>query len=270
LLATFAMSSSSQTALLTGASSGIGYELAKVFAQEGINLVLVARREALLHQVKAELEQQYGIHVTTITADLAEPGRAAAVYAQCQAQGVVLDYLVNNAGYGTYGPVARETAATYDNLLTLDVLALTALTTLVVRDMVARGRGRILNVGSTSAFQPVPQMAVYAAAKTYVLHFTEALHAELRGTGVTATVLSPGVTATGFVERAAMGQAALAQGKLLDAARVARAGYQAMQQGKLNVIPSWKDKLLALSTRFVPSRRLMLAMSARVMRPVAA
>jgi short-subunit dehydrogenase len=113
----------SQTALLTGASSGIGYELAKVFAQDGINLVLVARREALLHQVKAELEQQYGVHVTTITADLAEPGQAAAVYAQCQAQGVVLDYLVNNAGYGTYGPVAREAAATYDNLLTLDVLA---------------------------------------------------------------------------------------------------------------------------------------------------
>ena len=259
--------SSSQTALLTGASSGIGYELAKVFAQDGINLVLVARREALLHQVKAELEQQYGVQVTTITADLAEPGHAAAVYAQCQDQGVVLDYLVNNAGCGTYGPVAREAAATYDNLLTLDVLALT---TLVVRDMVARGRGRILNVGSTSAFQPVPQMAVYAAAKTYVLHFTEALHAELQGTGVTATVLSPGVTATGFVERAAMGQAALAQGQLLDAARVARVGYQAMQQGKLNVIPSWKDKLLALSTRLVPSRRLMLAMSARVMRQVAA
>jgi len=259
---------SSSVALLTGASSGIGYELAKVFAQAGIHLVLVARRAALLHQVKAELEQRYGIQVTPLVADLSEPGQAAAIYAQCQAQGLVLDYLVNNAGYGTYGPVAQETAATYENLLTLDVLALTTLTTLVVRDMVARGRGRILNVGSTSAFQPVPQMAVYGAAKAYVLHFTEALHAELQGTGVTATVLSPGVTATGFVERAAMGQAALAQGRLLDAAQVARAGYRAMQQGKLNVIPSWKDKLLALSTRLVPSRRLLLAMSARVMRPI--
>lgn len=259
-----------QTALLTGASSGIGYELAKVFAQDGINLVLVARREALLTQLKTELEQRHGIQVTALVADLAVPGQAAAVYDQCQAQGLQLDYLVNNAGYGTYGPVARETAATYDNMLTLDVLALTALTTLVVRDMVARGRGRILNIGSTSAFQPVPRMAVYGAAKAYVLNFTEALHAELRGTGVTATVLSPGVTATGFVERAAMGQAGLAQGRLLDAAVVARAGYQAMQQGRLGVIPGWRDKLLALGTRLVPSRRLMLAMSALVSRPVAA
>ena len=257
--------SSTQTALVTGASGGIGYELAKLFAQDGINLVLVARRKPLLDQIKADFEQQYGIRVTCLEADLAAPGQAAAVYQHCQAQQLTLDYLVNNAGYGSFKDVAQEDAALYENMLSLNILALTTLTTLVARDMVARRAGRILNVGSTSAFQPVPHMAVYGASKSYVMHFTEALHAELRSTGVTATVLSPGVTATGFLARADMGRWAGAQGKLLDAAAVAQAGYQGMMRGQLNVVPGWKNKLLAWGIGLVPSRRLKLAMSARFM-----
>lgn len=258
--------SSPQTALITGASGGIGYELAKCFAQDGINLVLVARRKPLLDQIKADFEQQYRIQVTCLEADLAAPGQAAAVYQYCQQHSLPLDYLVNNAGYGSFKNVAQEEAALYENMLLLNVLALTTLTTLVVRDMVARHSGRILNVGSTSAFQPVPHMAVYGASKSYVMHFTEALHAELRGTGVTATVLSPGVTATGFVARAQMGGWSQAQNKLSDAATVARAGYAGLRRGHLNVVPGLKNKLLAWSTGLMPSRRLLLAMSAYFMR----
>jgi len=258
--------STSQTALITGATSGIGYELAKLFAQDQINLVLVARRQPELDQIKADFERQYGIQVTCLAADLSETGQAAAVYAQCQAQGIVLDYVVNNAGFGSYKDVVQEEATTYEAMLTLNVLALTTLSTLAAQDMVRRRSGRILNVGSTSAFQPVPHMAVYGASKSYIMHFTEALHAELRGTGVTATVLSPGVTATAFLERADMGGWSQAQGRLPTPAAVAQVGYRAMQQGQLNVVPGLKNKLLALSISLMPFRALKLAMSARFMR----
>ncbi|MGI4835697.1 MAG: SDR family NAD(P)-dependent oxidoreductase [Janthinobacterium lividum] len=255
-----------QTALVTGATSGIGYELARCFAQDGINLLLVARRQAELAAIKVDFEQQYGIQVSCLVADLGVPGQAAAVYQQCQEQGVQLDYLVNNAGFGSYKDVVQEDAALYDNMLTLNVLAVTTLTALVARDMVRRRTGRILNVGSTSAFQPVPHMAVYGASKSYIMSFTEALHAELRGTGVTATVLSPGVTATSFLARAEMGSWSQAQGKLPTAAAVAAAGYRAMQQGRLNVVTGLKNKLLALSSSLVPFRGLKLAISAWFMR----
>lgn len=256
----------SQTALVTGATSGIGYELAKLFAQDGIQLVLVARRTAQLAAIQADFEQRYGIRVTCLALDLSQAGQAAALHRQCQDQGIVVDYLVNNAGFGAYRDVVQEPASTYEGMLTLNVLALTTLSTLFAQDMVRRRQGRILNVGSTSAFQPVPHMAVYGASKSYIMHFTEALHAELRGTGVTATVLSPGVTATGFLERAAMGGWAHAQGPLPTAAAVAKVGYQAMQRGQLNVVPGLKNKLLALSISLVPLRRLKLAMATRFMR----
>ncbi len=177
-----------------------------------------------------------------------------------------LDYLVNNAGFGAYKDVTQEDVTTYESMLTLNVLALTILSTLAAKDMVRRRAGRILNVGSTSAFQPVPHMAVYGASKSYVMHFTEALHAELAGTGVTATVLSPGVTATGFVARAGLDKWSQAQGQLLSAAAVAQAGYLAMQQGKVNVIPGWKNKLLALGISLIPFRGLKLALSKRFMK----
>lgn len=257
---------SSQMALVTGATSGIGYELARLFAQDGINLVLVARRQPELEAIRADFEAQYGTRVSCLAADLSLPGQAAAVYQRCQEQGVQLDYLVNNAGFGSYRDVVQEKEELYESMLTLNVLAVTTLTALVARDMVRRRAGRILNVGSTSAFQPVPHMAVYGASKSYVMNFTQALHAELRGTGVTATVLSPGVTATAFLTRADMGRWGQAQGKLPTAAAVARAGYRAMQQGQLNVVTGWKNKLLALGISLVPSQQLKLAMSARFMR----
>lgn len=260
------MPTTSPTALITGATSGIGYELARLFAQDRTNLVLVARRQAQLDSIKEAFEQQYGISVTCLAADLSVPGQAAAVYEQCRRQGLALDYLVNNAGFGSYKDVAQEDYHLYEQMLTLNVEALTVLSTLAAHDMVAQGRGRILNVGSTSAFQPVPHMAAYGASKSYVMHFTEALHAELRGTGVTATVLSPGVTQTAFIERAAMQRWKGTKGKLPTAAEVAQAGYQAMQRGKLNVVVGLKNKVLALGISLVPFRQLKLAMSALFMR----
>lgn len=254
-------------ALITGASSGIGYELAKCFAHDGISLVLVARREESLRAVQHELEHAYGIAVAYQALDLSEPGQATALYEWCQRQDFPIHYLVNNAGYGDYGPVVQANAVVYENMLALNVTALTTLTTHFAQQMVARGQGHILNVGSLAAFQPVPQLAAYAASKSYVMHFTEALRAELRGTGVTATVLNPNVTKTGFVARAGMDKAANAQGRQADAAAVAAAGYRGMQQGKLNVVPGWRNQLLAFSTGLMPSRRLLLAIATRVSRP---
>jgi len=258
--------SQNQTALVTGASSGIGYELVKLFAQDGINLVLVARRQDVLEQIKQALEQQHGITVTCIALDLSIPGKAHELYTECQARSLQIDYLVNNAGYGAYGKVAEAEAATYENMLSLNIVTLTSLSTLFVQDMVKRRFGRILNVGSLAAFQSLPNLAAYGASKTYVLHFTEGLHAELKGTGVSATVLSPGVTETGFIERADFGRAAMAQGTMLSAAQVAKAGYRAMMRGKRNVVPGWKNRFLALTAGLVPSRRLLLSVSSIIMR----
>ncbi len=255
-------------ALITGGSTGIGYELAKCFARDGISLVLVARTEQKLRAVQAELEASFGIQVAYQALDLAQAGQAKALCDWCQAQPFDIQYLVNNAGYGTYGPVAQADPAVYENMLGLDVTALTLLTTYFIRQMVARRKGRILNIGSLAAFQPVPQLAAYAAAKSYVMHFTEALHAELRGTGVSATVLNPNVTKTGFVARASMEKAANAQGRQADARVVAEIGYRGMQQGKLNVVPGLVNQLLALSTGLMPSRRLLLAIATRVSRSV--
>lgn len=257
--------SSISTALVTGATTGIGYELAKLFAQDRINLVLVARRQPQLDVIKLDFEARYGIRVTCLAADLSAPGQAAAVYEQCRQQGIELNYVVNNAGFGSYKDVAHEDYTLYEQMLRLNVEALTILSTLAARDMVARRRGYILNVGSTSAFQPVPHMAVYGASKSYIMHFTEALHAELQGTGVTATVLSPGVTQTPFLERADLGRWQAVKGKLPTPAEVALVGYRAMKQGKLNVVVGLKNKLLAFGISLVPFRQLKLAMSNRFM-----
>jgi short-subunit dehydrogenase len=255
-----------KTALVTGASGGIGYEIAKLFAGSGINLVLVARRGDLLQKIKTEFQEQFGIVVDCVVMDLSAEGKTAELYNWCTSQKITVDYLVNNAGYGDYKRVADGDNVTYGNMLKLNVLALTDLTTLFVKDMIRQGYGKILNIGSLAGFQSIPMMAVYGASKSYVMHFTEALHAELKGAGVTATVLSPGVTKTGFIHRANMGTAAFAQGSQLDAGKVAQAGYEGMFAGELNVVPGLLNRLLAFSTGIMPSRRLLLKIASYVMR----
>lgn len=250
-----------KAAVVTGASGGIGYELAVICAQNGYDLVLAARSEDKLNMIKADLEEKYNIKVHVFCADLSEMGQPKKLYTWCHVHHILVDVLINNAGYGDYQPVAKADADTLSNMLHLNIIALTELTTFFVKDMVKQKSGRILNVASTAAYQPVPRLAAYAASKAYVLNFTEALHAELKGTGVTATVLSPGVTETGFVDRANMKQAGLAQGAQASAKDVAEAGYKAMQKGSLYVVPGLMNKLLAWSTRIVPSRRVVLAVS---------
>jgi short-subunit dehydrogenase len=255
-----------RTALITGASKGIGYEISKLFAKDGINLVLVARSSELLQSIKTEFEQLHGIKVYCINMDLSISGQSAELADWCRVEKISIDYLVNNAGYGDYKKVITGDPACYQNMLNLNIMALTDLTTRFAKRMIDQGYGKILNVGSLAAFQPTPFMAAYGASKSYVMHFTEALHAELKGTGVTATVLNPGVTKTGFVDRAEMKHSAMAQGKQLDAAQVAKAGYVGMFAGKLNVVPGLINRLLAIGTGMTPSRRMVLAISSYVMR----
>jgi uncharacterized protein len=253
-------------ALITGATSGIGLELAKIMASRGHDLILVARQESVLKELQAELNGRYAVKISYLAMDLSQAGAARRLYQQCKDKGWSVSHLINNAGYGDYSKVNASKLDTYANLLQLNVVSLTELTCLFVDDMKQRGAGKILNIGSLAAFQPCPNFAVYGASKSYVMNFTEALHHELRGTGVTATVLNPGLTQTGFVARAHMEGAAIAQRGLMPASDVAKIGYDAMMKGKLNVVPGWKNKLLSLGSRTMPSREILLRISALVNR----
>lgn len=251
-------------ALITGASSGIGLELASIMAEKGHHLILVARREDILLEKKAAWEKAFGIRVETCSMDLSLPGQAQKVYEFCRARELQVGILVNNAGYGDYGQFTTEKLETYRNMLQLNVLALTELTALFLTDMKKRDSGRIMNIGSLAAFLPAPNLAVYAASKAYVMHFTEALNFELRGTGVSATSLNPGVTETGFVSRAGMGAASVIRAGIMDAHQVAQAGYQAMMAGKLNKVPGWKNGLSAFASMTAPSREMLLRIAGMI------
>lgn len=242
------------TALVTGASSGIGLELARLFAADGHDLVLVARRGDALKQLAAELGSRHGVRATVIAADLADPIGPAEIARSVEAAGLEIEFLVNNAGYGMHGRFAQADAAEELAMLQVNVVALTHLTSLFLPAMLARGRGRVMNVASTAAFQPGPLMAVYYASKAYVLSFTEALAEEVRGTGVTVTALCPGPTTSGFQARARMEAARLVRINpfMADAASVAAAGYAGLMRGKRIVIPGIANKLLAQSVRFAP------------------
>jgi short-subunit dehydrogenase len=188
------MTPSGKCALITGASSGIGRELATLFARDGYDLTLVARDRAMLARIGDELTRVHGVAVDVIAQDLSHPNAAAEVYRELKRRSIKIDVLVNNAGFGTYGPFVDSDAATESEMLQLNIVALTKLTRLFLEDMLAKREGRILNVASTAAFQPGPLMAVYYASKAYVLSFSEALANELRDSGVTVSTLCPGPT----------------------------------------------------------------------------
>jgi uncharacterized protein len=228
-------------ALITGASSGIGLELANIMAEKSHNLILVARRNALLQALKTKLEIQYKVNVVIVAMDLSLPNQAKALHDFCDELKLTVNCLVNNAGFGDYGKFDSDKLATYQNMLQLNIIALTELTALFLTQMKTRKSGHIMNVGSIAAFQPGPNLAVYAASKAYVMQFTEALNFELRGSGVSATLLSPGVTETGFVSRANMVNAANAKNGLMDAKTVALAAYKAMMGGQAKC-DAWLEK----------------------------
>jgi short-subunit dehydrogenase len=242
----------SPTALITGASGGIGYELAKLFARDGSNLVLVARSGDKLAQLAAELEKAYKIRATVISADLSHINGPDLVFAATQEAGIEVDVLVNNAGFGQFGFYIETDMQEELRQIQLNIASLTHLTKLYIRPMVERRRGRILNVASTAAFQPGPLMAVYYATKAYVLSFSSALSNEMHGTGVTVTCLCPGPTTTEFHKRAAMDSSKIMRAPFMDAKSVAEIGYRAMLKGKPVAIAGRMNWLVAQSTRFAP------------------
>jgi short-subunit dehydrogenase len=252
-------------ALITGASGGIGYELAKLFAQDHHNLVLVARSGDKLAQFADELKTAHGIEVVIMPVDLTLPNAPQAVFEDCQRAGLAIDVLVNNAAYGIRGDFAKLPLLEAVGMVQLNIMALTVLSKLFLDPMLARGAGRILNVSSTAGFQPGPMMAVYYASKAYVTSLSEAMANELKGTGVTVTCLCPGPTLTGFQDRAGTSDSILLKArKPMDAATVARDGYRAMMAGKSLVISGAHNWLLAESVRFAP-RKLVTAVSRKVL-----
>jgi uncharacterized protein len=241
------------SALITGASSGIGLELARLFARDHHDVALVARRADKLERLAAELERAHGVRVTVIPADLADDAASEEIFRALAARDIEVDVLVNNAGFGLVGPFLATDLATELRMIRVNVTALTQLTKLFLPGMVARGGGRILNVASTAGFQPGPFMAVYYATKAYVISFSEALAEELRGTGVTVTCVCPGPTPTGFQEVAGMRNLRFLKLPFVtDAASVARAGYDGVLKGKRIVIPGLMNKLMPLTVRLAP------------------
>jgi hypothetical protein len=250
-------------AVVTGASAGIGREFADILAREGYDLVLVARREAELKALGDELQQRHGATTTVAAVDLSQPDAADQVLAAIGADTAV-DVLVNNAGFGGHGAFADRPRGDEQRMLAVNITALTDLTRVLLPGMVKRGRGQVLNVASTAAFQPGPFMAVYYATKAYVLSFSQAIAEEARGTGVTVTCLCPGVTTTEFQQVAGVEDVPLTKGALSMSARaVAEAGYAGMKRGKLIVIPGAHNKVGAQATRVAP-RQLMLKVVRRL------
>jgi len=252
------------TALITGASSGIGLELARFHASKGGDLVLVARNKSKLDEIKTELEKKYNISVYTIGKDLSVAKSAQEVHDQTTKQNIQIDYLINNAGFGDFGMFAESDLDKQLQMISVNITALTALTHLYLPGMIKKGSGKILNVASTAAFQPGPTMAVYYATKAYVLHFSEAIANELKGSGVTVTALCPGATESGFQSAADMQESKLVKGKKLPSAKeVALYGYKAMMNNRTVAIHGIMNYLMANSVRFAP--RGMIVKVARLM-----
>ncbi len=250
-----------QTVLITGASGGIGYELAKLFAHDHYDLVLVARSADKLNQVAKELQSQFGVTVKTVALDLATPPASKFLFDQIQREGIAVDVLVNNAGFGAFGEFSAMPEEEILGQVHLNITALTHLTRLFLPPMLARRSGKIMNVASTAAFQPGPLMAVYYATKAYVLSFSEALANEVAGSGVVVSCFCPGATDTGFAKRAGTEDSRLFK-KIgaMNAEAVARDGYNGLMAGRTVVISGAKNWLVAESVRFAP-RKFVTALS---------
>lgn len=243
-----------KTALVTGASGGIGYELAKVFARESHNVVLVARNQGALETLAKELQEKYPVSAVVLPADLSDPSAPGQIHALLAKESVHVDYLVNNAGFGTRGPFQESDLKSQLSMMQVNMVSLVHLTRLFLDDMVKRGEGRILNVASTAAFQPGPLMAVYYATKSFVLSFSEALADDLKGTGVKVTALCPGPTSTGFGKSAGMEAARLFRRGAMDPETVAQAGYEGLMKGRKVVVPGFRNRALATASRLAPRR----------------
>lgn len=239
--------------LLTGASSGIGYELAQEFAKHKHHLILVARSTQKLEELKSEIEKKYEVVAEVISLDLSQPESADQLYKIVQEKNLKVDILVNNAGFGEHGLFVSSKLNRNEDMIVLNILTLTKLTHLFVQDMLKCKRGRILNVASTAAFQPGPLMTVYYATKSYVLSFSEGLYEELKGTGVTVTALCPGPTLSGFQAVAGMEDIELFKIiKIPTSQEVAEYGYKALMNGTVVAVHGVLNSVLAASNGFLP------------------
>jgi|SRR3989338_1440285 len=241
------------TALITGASRGIGYELTKIFAREGYNLVLVARDKAKLLEVANEMKSAHGSIVHIMVKDLTKTAAAQEIVAALKNEGITIEALVNNAGVGLFGDFTSTNLNDELDMIQINIITLTALTKYLLRDMVRKNHGKILNVASIAAFQPGPLMAVYYATKAYVLSFSEALANELKGTNITLTTLCPGPTESEFQARAGMESSAIFE-NAASAKEVAEAGYDGLMHNKSVVVPGKKNRTMLFCERFLPRK----------------
>jgi short-subunit dehydrogenase len=241
-----------KTALITGASSGIGYELSKLFAQDNYNLVIISRNKEKLEKTASEFENKYNIYVEVIPKDLAKSSSPDELLTAVKSKNIGIDVLVNNAGFATHGKFLESSLQEELDMLQVNIVSLTHLSKIFGREMSLRGGGKILNIASTAAFLPGPLMAVYYATKAYVLSFSEALSNELKESNITVTALCPGPTDTHFQDRAGISKSKLMSRNIMTAAEVAKEGYQALKADRSIYIPGVRNKIIALGTRLVP------------------
>ncbi len=242
-----------ETVLITGGTSGIGLELAKLFAKDGYNMVIVARDEQELTDTNALL-QEHGVTITTIAKDLFYPGNAFELYDEIKEQGIKIDILVNNAAQGQYGLFAEEEINRYLDIINLNISSVVVLTQLFLRDMLARQSGKILNLSSIAGKTPGPWQAVYHGTKAFVQSFTEAIRSEVKDKGIVVTALLPGVTDTDFFNKADMNDSKVVQDKdsMADPADVAKDGYDALMRGDDMVISGFKNKMQVAMANIMP------------------
>lgn len=241
------------TVLITGASSGLGYEFSKLFAREGYTLVLTARNSQRLLEIKEEVEGKYGCSVHVFAADLSREEAADGIFEFTKSHNLQIDFLVNNAGFGDFGEFAQLDPDKQCNMINVNVFSLTKLCRLFIPQMAERKNGKILNTASIAAFQAGPLMAVYYATKAYVLSLTEALSYELKNSGIAVTALCPGPTKTGFEDSAGLENSGLFKNlKVADAKSVAEYGYKSAVRGKVIAIPGLLNKLTVTGAKFAP------------------
>lgn len=239
--------------LITGASSGIGFELSKLFVKKGYNLVMVSKSKENLEKAKKMIcRENPKVKVYTIAKDLAETGASEEIFEYTEKNSIQIDILVNNAGIQVYGNFHEVNLDSTLNVMNVNIFAMTKLTRLFVDGMLKRGDGKILNLASTGAFQPCPLNSVYCASKAFVLYLSEGMREELKGTGVTVTALCPGATRTNFAKRADIEDIKLFKGRLLEPSTVAKIGYKALMKNKSVVITGLYNNILAESVRFMP------------------
>ena len=252
-----------ETVLITGASSGIGMELAKLFARDGSDLVLVARREDQLKQLSEKLKAEHNINVYVLPKDLSESSAPEEIFDHLNKENIVIDALVNNAGFGSKGTIAHLDAEQQLDMIQVNVMALTHLTRLFLPGIIERGYGGILNIGSLAGFQPGPHLAVYCATKAYVLSFTEALAEEIRNPNIKISCLAPGPVRTEFGKKSKLDDSLLFRVSLFNVNPVAKAAYEGFKRGETLIIPGFKAKIALFLNRLTP--RILVRKTAKIL-----